>query len=127
MLVRYFGCWEQAGHFLCDEHGRHMHDEKVCPWKDYEIDSKLQPGCYEDRGYWQHRGPETEGEALVHHKDGWTALSFWDRSVDKRGKCNSTFMAEGIHDFETMKKIAMERFPKIWSRFTFEVKLVQPN
>ena len=38
-----------------------------------------------ERERWFYRGPQTQGEALLYHKQGWTAISFWDRSVDERG------------------------------------------
>jgi hypothetical protein len=90
------------------------------PWKDWEIDGKLQPGCFYDRGCWEH-GRENEGEALLHHKDGWTALSFWDRSVDHRGACNSTYLAEGTFTFEEMVELAKTRFAARWSLMKFQV------
>jgi hypothetical protein len=65
---------------------------------------------------------EIEGEALVHHKDGWTALAFWDRTVDKRGACCSVYLAEGIFTFEQMVEMAKERFSHRWNKMNFEVK-----
>jgi hypothetical protein len=79
------------------------------PWG-YAIDGGLCP-----------KGPEIEGRALIHHKDGWTAMSFWDRSVDHRGKCNSSFLAEGTFTFEEMLAIAREKFPRVVGRFKFEI------
>lgn len=97
--------------------------ENVLPWKD--IDGVLQPGCREERGHWVHHGvPEVEGEALLHHKDGWTAISFWDRSVDKRGACNSTYFAEGTFTFDEMVEMAKARFSERWNRMAFEVRQV---
>jgi hypothetical protein len=112
MKVYYFGCIDRPGHFM---HAPHGYDREASaftknnPWG-YKIDSRLCPD-----------GPEVEGRALVHHKDGWTALSFWDRSVDRRGKCNSNFLAEGTHDFAAMVKIAQEHFPRIMGRFSFPI------
>lgn len=127
--VFYFGCWDRAGHFFYTETGRTVYDDPTCPWKDFEVDGCLQPGCFKNRfNRWDRAGAtQEEGEALIHHRGGWTALSFWDRSVDKRGGCNSTFFAEGTHDFEAMVQIAKQRFPKIWQRFQFEIRLVEPT
>ena len=100
---------------------RHDHNH-VCPWKDHEIDAALQPhrkGC--DKHAYCGCGSLPEGQALVHHKDGWTALSFWDRSVDKRGGCNSNFFFEGTFDFAQMIELAKANFPTVWSRYTFQI------
>lgn len=121
----YFGCVETAGHFMWDKNLHlHISDAHDCPWKADrgDIDGKLQPhraactkksycGC----------GSSPEGKALVHSKDGWTALSFWDRSVDTRGGCNSTFFAKGDFTFETMVQLAKVNFPKVWNRYKFEI------
>jgi hypothetical protein len=110
MKIFYFGCVREAGHYMFDHNLRTQWDVlDTNPWK-YEVDSGLCP-----------KGPEIQGRALVHHKDGWTALSFWDRSVDKRGKCNSNFLAEGTFTFAQMWEYAQKYFPSITGRFTFPV------
>lgn len=118
----YFGPWNEPGHYLFHENGTTAWREAtVVPWR--RIDGCLQPGCKEDPdGHWRHRGaPEIEGEAIVHHKDGWTALSFWDRSVDTRGACNSTYFAEGTFTFAEMVEMAKTRFAYRWNKMQFEV------
>lgn len=60
---------------------------------------------------------------MIHRRDGWTALSFWDRSIDKRGACNSNYFAEGTFTFEEMVALAKERFPDRWACMKFEVHL----
>lgn len=102
---------------------RHVYQEGP-PWNidRGEVDAKIVPhradckmrsycGC----------GNDEEGRAVIHHKDGWTAMGFWDRSVDTRGGCNSVFFAEGTHDFAGMVAIANEKFPTIMRRFKFEI------
>ncbi len=122
----YFGPWDQAGHFFWSEHGGRVtrEVENSLPWKDWEIDGKLQPRCYDKRGHWEH-GREVEGEALLHHKNGWTCLSFWDRSVDTRGACNSTYFAEGTFTFEEMVEMSKTRFAKRWNKMNFKVSLAE--
>lgn len=119
----YFGPYNQAGHFFFGPRGSYVsRQETECiPWKDYEIDGKLQPGCFEERGHWSVKGPEIEGQALLWTKNGWTAISFWDRSVDTRGRCNSTFIAEGTFTFEEMVEWSKLVFPDRWARMKFEV------
>jgi len=82
----------------------------------------LCPGAANPREVWRVRSAEQiEGAALLHYKDGWTALSFWDRSIDKRSGCNSNFFAQGTHTFEEMLEIARAHFPAVMARFTFKI------
>lgn len=127
--VYYFGPLARSGHFMYNPDGYTVmrDEEEKIPWKPWDIDGKLQPGCYQHPrdGRWEHNGPENEGEALLHHKDGWTALSFWDRTIDTRYACNSTFIANGIFTFEEMVALAKEKFPGRWAAMKFEVRLSQ--
>lgn len=112
--VFYFGCYGEVGHYL---HTPDMHhawnDHNIIPWGK-NIDSTLcPPGRYEEN--------QPEGVAVLTFKDGWTALSFWDRSVDRRGNSNSNFIAEGAFNFNQMVEIAQTHFPKVWKRFKFPV------
>lgn len=114
MKVFYFGCWERPGHFMrASGKLRYSREESDFtynnPWG-YHIDGGLCPD-----------GPEVQGRALIHHKDGWTAMSYWDRSIDGRGKCNSNFLAEGTLDFAQMLEIAKTHFPSVISRAKFEI------
>lgn len=59
---------------------------------------------------------EQAGIAKIHHKNGWTAIALWDRSVDTRGGCNSTYFAKGDFSFEEMVKMAKERFSERWKK-----------
>lgn len=111
----YFGPWDEAGHYLFIEGGRSVTDElrgsfPFNEWKG-DIDGALQP----------QDGSQDEGVALVHHKDGWTALSFWDRSVDTRPGSNSNYFAEGDFIFNEMVEMAKTRFAERWGKMKFEV------
>lgn len=125
MKVYYFGPYDKPGHFFFGEDGRPVYsDEKeTIPWKEWEIDGVLQPGCFFDKWQdrWRHEGPEVEGVAALHHKAGWTALSFFDRTVDKRGACNSTFIAEGILTFDQMIEVGKKHFGARWAMMKFQV------
>ena len=130
----YFGPWDQAGHYLHGENGRSIRQGPEIrgsfPWNEWSseegigIDCQLQLGCFKQDGHWRH-GAEPEGKALIHHKDGWTALSFWDRSIDTRGACNSTYFAEGTFIFEEMVAMAKARFAERWNKMSFPVVLAQ--
>ena len=113
-LMLYFGPWAEAGHFMLKEDGAWATKEQVArlPWGQYEPDGSLQP-----------EGQQNEGEALLHHKDGWTALAFWDRTVDTRGNSSSTYIAEGVFTFEQMVEMAKTRFAVRWNKMKFKVTL----
>jgi hypothetical protein len=119
----YFGCVARAGHYLFGANGEAIyHDERkamALPWKDSEIDGKLAPQPRLQPALREQAQPE--GQAVVHHREGWTALSFWDRSVDGRPGSNSTFFVEGTHEFPAMLQLVRELFPRIVKRFKFEI------
>src|SRR5579862_26022 len=114
----YFGPWDQAGHYMrSDDHPPQdlegwravSHFTYTNPWG-RSIDGSLAP-------------PDThmEGFARVHHKDGWTALSFWDRTIDSRPGSHSTYLAEGYYTFDQMVEFASKRFAERWNRMPFAV------
>jgi hypothetical protein len=71
------------------------------------------------------------GEALLHHRERagvtWTALAFWDRSVDDRYGSNSVFILRGALSFEEAVTLAREQFPEVWARFSFTVREFSPT
>jgi hypothetical protein len=102
---------------------------KSFPWTEGQIDGSMQPhfaNCRKKRPYSQSSycdcGSGPEGVACIHRKNGWTALCFWDRSVDHRGACNSNYFAEGDFTFDEMVVMAKERFSYRWNKMNFEVK-----
>lgn len=119
----YFGCVGRVGHYMHDMDLKNVDIFGPClpPW-DY-VDGVLQPGCTFEGGRWKSPGKQPEGLAAIRHKEGWTALSFWDRSVDMRGNSSSTFFFKGTHRFSTMCALAEKHFPGVWVRFSFEVRL----
>jgi hypothetical protein len=51
---------------------------------------------------------------------GWTIISFWDRTIDKRGASNSNIIIEGRFPFKDCMAYALPFFPE--GRFPFEIK-----
>lgn len=122
----YFGCWGDTGYYwMAPDRYMRTKDivERVGPGVHPRIDGGFCPGS--SRAYGRKSRAEAEGEAALHHIDGWTVLALWDRSVDDRHGSNSNFVARGTHDYATMRAIAEARFPDVWCRFTFEIKLVE--
>jgi hypothetical protein len=126
MRVLYFGCHRESGHYFWKPgmRDRDCYPPQPLPWQ--HVDMALCPGVTDPEHPHRNRTrPEVQGEAALHHKDGWTALAFWNRSVDTRPASNSAFIAEGEHDFETMMQLARDHFPEVVRRLPFEVRLAQ--
>lgn len=124
----YFGCQRESGHYWWDTEGSRSSrkaEERVGGKIANKIDGGFCPGVSSDpnKRYARTR-PEVEGEAKLHYVDGWTILAFWDRSVDKRGACNSNFVIRGCCTFDEALQLAREQYPQVMNRLTFEIKLV---
>ncbi|HWF06546.1 MAG TPA: hypothetical protein VHA06_22845 [Candidatus Angelobacter sp.] len=102
MRAYYFGCVAAPGHYM---HRPNLStDWEFCknnPWG-YRIDGELLKGQKE--------------RYVVTHKDGWTALSFIDNTVDRRPGSNSSFLVEGTFTLEEMFYLGHENFPTIAKR-----------
>lgn len=108
--IFYFGCNREAGHCLHDSQGRSVRKTpEDFPFDEKALDTLLLPP----------NKPQIEGRITHVHIDGWTAIAFWDRTIDRRMGSNSVFVMRGIHSVEEAKKIAEANFPTIWDRFTF--------
>jgi len=108
----YFGCQNETGHFLWDEQNRKVYSVQGIPFRWTILDGALLPPDE----------PETEGLAEIVHVGSWTIITFWDRSVDKRGGCSSAFVIPAHLWFDEATAIAKERFPRVWARFAFDIK-----
>jgi hypothetical protein len=109
--VFFFGCLKdmdeqhtEAGHYL-REPGYRQADRRSVITPFGSLDGTLCP-----------TGGEQQGLAKLHHKDGWTAMGFWDRTGDTRMGSNSNFIVRGTYTFEEMCKLAQEQYPELWKR-----------
>lgn len=127
MRAWYFGCprgvWghREAGHRFCWPGGSDVLAREGVrnPWG-MKVDGGLAPRKWDSR-----RAPECpQGVAALHHKDGWTALSFWDRTGDSRSNSSSTFLFDAVLDFDAARVAAREQFPALFERFDFAVRRV---
>lgn len=111
----YFGCHREAGHFLWREGMTHA-------WQaERDLPVPLRPAVL-DGGYAPRDPKEEQGRAALHRVHDWTVIAFWDRSVDKRGACNSVFLFRpNTLTFDQAIEHAQAIFPEVWSRFTFPV------
>lgn len=111
--IFYFGCRREAGHYLFHPSGGTAYG--------YRVPDDFPCTETPDAVFLPKKQPQTEGIASLCHLNGWTIISFWDRSVDIRSGSNSTFLARGIIDFEAIRNKAREAFPDVWKRFKFDV------
>jgi hypothetical protein len=129
--VFYYGAWGGPGHYLRRPSGMDasaedrvaLPPELVCPDGVYCGDPALLDTRDRRHPFWpgEEKNQPLGLARLVRvtgNRGTWTALSFWDRSQDKRFGSNSTFIAEGDLDFAAMCVIAAERFPGVWRRIT---------
>lgn len=108
----YFGTFQDSGHYLWTKRLR-KHDfpfrgESPVPWT--RLDGKL----YDE-------SRQVEGECHLHHKDGWTALSFANRTDDSRPGSNSTFFFNAVLGFDQAVAAAREHFPRVTQAFKFDL------
>ena len=105
----YFGCWAETGHYLRNADGTHaagdyrLLDGPYCPHEQGRYASSLDK-----------RQPQ--GLARLTLEDDRTVLSFWDRTVDRRGGSHSTFLLPPGSYFEEAVAAARASFPSIWTR-----------
>lgn len=125
----YFGCSklrpkDPVGHYMHNNQLRHDWDaENDLPesWRGGKIDGGFAPKEFADRD----KKEAPQGQALWVQCEGWTLISFWDRSGDSRGGSSSTFISKEHLTFDQMVAVAKEEFPQLWKRFNFEVKLYE--
>jgi hypothetical protein len=103
--IYYFGCIGESGHYLWVSDMRKSLDS-IGPWG-WEIDGGLAPA-----------GHGRELVAAIHHLNGWTAVSFWDRSVDTRSGSNSTFLVHANLGFDEIVRLARQDFPGVFKRLS---------
>ena len=110
MRIYYYGCKEVSGHFLWQPNQitTTRTQDSGLPWK--HIDGALCPQV-----------TSQQGVAKMNHKDGWTAMAFWDKSVDSRTGSNSVFFYEDLLEYDQMIEAFEEHFPSIYSRFKFQI------
>lgn len=113
----YFGCWGRPGHYLFAPNGQHVYEHTHALPPDFPV--KV---CTLDGGLLGYPQREVEGEAVLTLIRNWTIISFWDRTVDHRGACNSNFVMRGRLLFDQAIEVAKSQYPTIFARFNFEVK-----
>lgn len=96
------------GHFLYGSDGYKIYDEhrSGLPFKFQILDGGLLPPNV----------PEEQAKHHLSHINDWTVLTMWDRTGDRRGASNASFVAEGAFDLDAMVEISLQAFPEQWAR-----------
>ena len=119
----YFGCWNhnprEAGHAIWNAEHRRPKAE--------EIPSFAGPHGWSLDGKFCPLGAQVEGLCVLTQLEGWTMLSFWDRSGDKRGNSNSNFLFPGTLGQQEILDAARSTFPELFARFPFQVAFGKPG
>jgi hypothetical protein len=115
--IYFSGVWssDQTGHFLYQPGSSyHIWENNLprdFPVREYTLDGAFLPPYQ----------PQVEGLATHLHINGWTLLTFWDRSADRRGNSCASFICRGTLDFDDMVAHCKNAFPSVWKRFPFAV------
>lgn len=113
-VLFYFGCIRDKGHYLwtsdSDNNWYARQVAQTIPGLNYHVlevmDGTFAPsGIGEEQGLYQ--------ESLV---PPVRIVAWWDRSVDKRGACNSALIGYGYDSAEEMLDDAVVKFPSVMSR-----------
>ena len=121
--IYYFGCWSGTGHHLWAPDGRALTRNEPLPPSLRCLDGTLcgDPALADHNRRtgalsWHGIERQPQGVARLHHRDGWTALAWWDRSGDARGGSNSAFVAEGTLTAAEVIERGRVAFPTVWRR-----------
>lgn len=115
----YFGCGNQAGHYLFRENGQSVHMPQGVERELGHMDGVLPPHSSD-----KFRAPLYVASFSMLGGLGYCALSWWDCSVDKRPGSNSTVFAPGLDwDPETLLCAAQAKLPWVFSRLPFPLVL----
>ncbi len=131
-MILFFGCWKEAGHYMRDPGGDMPRIQvggmvtdrwsNVVPWGT-RVDGCLAPRL-------PNGAERPNGVASFHvsievlpggEENVWTAISWWDNSIDTRGNSSCTFLADHNGSASSLLAEARAAFPQIFERFKYEV------
>jgi hypothetical protein len=116
----YFGCIGQPGHYLWENESKKLRygefpDDFPKAWLSTDKINTERMLVSAPNSYGE------QGVALVQHCEGWTSVSFPDRTVDSRPNCVSVFLERGLLSLEETMNIARLEFPSVVNRYNFEI------
>ena len=110
MRIYFFGCYTVGGggHLLWSPYGSRREAEDSMPFVYRILDAALLgPDLQTD---------QVQGKGVRVLINGWTVVSFWDRTGDSRHGPNSAFVAEGDVSTEEVLRHAQATYPKVLER-----------
>ena len=108
----YFGCWDDAGHFLWAPGGAQVRECPAGKWADF--DCAFAPGVTDPAR--THDVRQVLGAWRRTVVNGCTVIACWDRSVDERGNSNAAFIVEGEISLADALEVAKLKFPTVAAR-----------
>ena len=121
--ILFFGAWSKPGHYYWAPGRRWAECERILPasLQGRKLDGRLAP----QKRFTTYPNSliEAEGEAAVHHIEGWTVVAWWDRSVDTRPGSNSALLMRGTHTMTAVLLEAADKFPELLPRFATLVEV----
>lgn len=122
-VVYYLGCWGRSGHYLFmprrrDFRSNDWHHRMEC------LDGDLAPIAADVGGAYEPQFKAKAWRLTGYTPVPYSAISWWDRSVDRRNGSNSIIFVPG-HTVEpdVMLALAREYFPEVLSRLP-EIELL---
>ena len=124
--IYFRGIWpgNEGGHFTFAPTGGMLllRDGKQNPWSDSigagylvaagQVMTEMNSAW---RDYWK-KQEEPEGVRFHAQRDGWTLVSWYDRSADDRSHSIAAFVIEALLSAEEAEQYARSRFPVIFWR-----------
>jgi hypothetical protein len=108
--IYYWGCWEQAGHHLWSRHPGQPPHAALPRWLAQPWRTRL------DAGLLAAIEPGPPVQLVYAQLDGWTAIAWWDRTVDDRPGSNSAFLAPELLSEDEILARAQVDWPEIFVR-----------
>jgi hypothetical protein len=107
----FFGCWDDAGHFLWLPNGARAWECPVGEWA--VLDCVFAPGVTDPANTPDRQNLGVWRRTVV---KGCTVIACWDRSLDERLNSNGAFIVEGERSLVEVLEIAKAQFPSVTAR-----------
>lgn len=137
-MILFYGCWtdksgnSDTGHYFAGPRGQEQysmrrrhdgqiedHPERYVPWG-FKVDGGLAPRSAVN-------GIAAFSQDVVRlgapEEQWWSAISWWDNSVDTRPGSSATFLADRRCGPIELLEEARAAFPQIFARFKYEIIL----
>jgi hypothetical protein len=104
-MILYYGYNGNGHNLYAPGFVSNLDNREACPWSLGELE-RLLPKDEE----------QVQGVYVTRKKNGWTAVSFWDRTGDSRLGSKSVFVVNTDETAKEVLKLAKGNFPSIFAR-----------